>query len=172
MNPSSPMKLSKSEFPSESISLSQLCNFAHLTAHICCPRCTAYTDSTVEQNGLDCNCCSESSVRLLQLRRPKTETQWIGKGIESHWSFKYLIFVTNITNAICGEQICCVEKFQIYLHDKCREIWKNSHLSSEEISDFSTWQIWRNLKFIHICHVEIFPMSPHDRRGEFRNLHL
>ena len=148
MNPSSPMKLSKSEFPSESISLSQLCNFAHLTAHICCPRCTAYTDSTVEQNGLDCNCCSESSVRLLQLRRPKTETQWIGKGIESHWSFKYLIFVTNITNAICGEQICCVEKFQIYLHDRYGGIWNSS-----------TSVMWRYFRCLHMTDVENFEIS-------------
>ena len=36
----------------------------------------------------------------------------------------YLIFVTNFTCETCGEKICHVEKFQIYIHGKWGEIWK------------------------------------------------
>ena len=33
-----------------------------------------------------------------------------------------LIFVTNITNYICGEKNCHVEKFQLSMYDNCGEI--------------------------------------------------
>ena len=65
-----------------------------------------------------------------------------------------------------------VEKFQIYMHDRCGKIWNFStcgvisnfstlwrcgeiwHFSTcWVISNFSTWQMWRNLKFLHIWHV-------------------
>ena len=45
---------------------------------------------------------------------------------------------------------CHVEKFQICMHDICREIWNFS--TCWVISNFSTWQMWRNLKFLHILH--------------------
>ena len=44
-----------------------------------------------------------------------------------------------------------------------------SYLSCKDISDISTWQMWRNRKFVHICYEKIFKISPHDRCGEFRN---
>ena len=52
-------------------------------------------------------------------------------------------------------QICHVEKFQISMHDRCGEIQIFSTYGV--ISDFSSWQMWRNLKFLHIwlvCDVE------------------
>ena len=48
-------------------------------------------------------------------------------------------------------KICHVEKFQIYMHERCGEIWNFS--TCGVISNFSTWQMWRNLKFLHSWHV-------------------
>ena len=48
-------------------------------------------------------------------------------------------------------KICHVEKFQIYMHDRCGEIWLFS--TCWVIWKISTWQMWRNLKFLHIWHV-------------------
>ena len=65
-------------------------------------------------------------------------------------------------------KICHVEKFQIYMHDRCGEIWNFS--TFEVISNFSTWQMWRNLtflhmlsnfKFFHMTDVEKSEVSPH-----------
>ena len=59
------------------------------------------------------------------------------------------------TNLPCGETSdfytwhIKVEKFQIYPHARCEKIWILS--TCEEISNFSTWQMWRNLKFILFC---------------------
>ena len=44
------------------------------------------------------------------------------------------------------------------------------NLSCGEISDFYTWQMWRHLKFNHICHVEIFQISPHNKCEEIWNV--
>ena len=65
-------------------------------------------------------------------------------------------------------KICHVEKFQIYMHDRCGEIWNFSTFGV--ISNFSTWQMWRNLtflhmlsnfKFFHMTDVEKSEVSPH-----------
>ena len=65
-------------------------------------------------------------------------------------------------------KICHVEKFQIYMHDRCGEIWNFS--TCRVISNFCTWQMWRNLtflhmlsnfKFLHMADVEEFEVSPH-----------
>ena len=65
-------------------------------------------------------------------------------------------------------KICHVEKFQIYMHDRCGEIWNFSTFGV--ISNFSTWQMWRNLtflhmlsnfKFLHMTDVEKSEVSPH-----------
>ena len=48
-------------------------------------------------------------------------------------------------------KICHVEKFQIYMHERFGEIWNFS--TCGVISNFSTWQMWRNLKFLHSWHV-------------------
>ena len=65
-------------------------------------------------------------------------------------------------------KICHVEKFQIYMHDRCGEIWNFSTFGV--ISNFSTWQMRRNLtflhmlsnfKFFHMTDVEKSEVSPH-----------
>ena len=38
--------------------------------------------------------------------------------------------------------------------------------------NFSTWRMWRIMKFVHTCHVGIFKISPHDRCGEFLNFSI
>ena len=68
-----------------------------------------------------------------------------------------LIFVTNITNQISGEKICHMEKFQLSMHDDCGEI-RNISMCGV-ISDFSTQQMWQNMKFLHIWHVFDVKMS-------------
>ena len=46
-------------------------------------------------------------------------------------------------------------------------MWSNfrnsSHLSCGEILDVSTWQMWKNSRPLHFCHVWKSEMSPHDR---------
>ena len=49
---------------------------------------------------------------------------------------------------IGGEIFCHVEKFQISIHDRCGEIRNLS--TCRGISDFSTQQMWRNVKFCQI----------------------
>ena len=44
-----------------------------------------------------------------------------------------------------------VEKFQISVHDRCGEIWDFS--TCGVISNFSTWQMWRNLIFLHMTNL-------------------
>ena len=61
----------------------------------------------------------------------------------------------NHTHDISDFPICHVEKSEFSPHGRCREI-----------SDFSTWQIWRNLSFLHMTNVEIFQISPHLWCGE------
>ena len=48
-------------------------------------------------------------------------------------------------------KICHMEKFQIYMHERCGEIWNFS--TCAVISNYSKWQMWRNLKFLHSWHV-------------------
>ena len=71
---------------------------------------------------------------------------------------KYFPTVTCIPHICCKyhksdlwRKICHVEKFQIYMHERCGEIWNFS--TCGVISNFSTWQMWRNLKFLHSWHV-------------------
>ena len=65
-------------------------------------------------------------------------------------------------------KICHVEKLQIYMHDRYGEIW--NFFTCGVVSYFSTWQMWRNLtflhilsnfKFLHMIDVEISEVSPH-----------
>ena len=63
----------------------------------------------------------------------------------------YLIFVTNITNEMCGEIFFMWRNFQISMRHKCGEIWNFS--TCGVISNFAKWKMWRNLKFLHIWHV-------------------
>ena len=50
-----------------------------------------------------------------------------------------------------AEKICHVEKFQIFILDRCEEIWNFS--TCGEVSKFSTRPLLRNLKCLHIWHV-------------------
>ena len=51
-----------------------------------------------------------------------------------------LIFVTNITNYICGEKNCHVEKFQLSMYDNCGEIEISPHVEKfrEILGNFAT----------------------------------
>ena len=60
-------------------------------------------------------------------------------------------------------KICHVEKFQIYMHERCGKIWNFS--TCGVISNFSTWQMWRNLKFLHSWHV-------YDVENVFKCVHI
>ena len=56
------------------------------------------------------------------------------------------------------------------IHDICHRyhrsyLWRKN-LSCGEISDFSTSVMWRNLKLLHIHHVEKNQIYPHDRCGQ------
>ena len=48
-------------------------------------------------------------------------------------------------------KVCHVEKFQIYMHERCGEIWNFS--TCKVISNLYTWQMWRHLKFLHTWNV-------------------
>ena len=61
----------------------------------------------------------------------------------------YLIFVTNITNSM-------------------GYVEKNLSCGRGEISDFYTKHMWRNMKFFHLFHVQIFQISFNEKE-EFRN---
>ena len=75
--------------------------------------------------------------------------QWISQGTHPsilgiHPSIPHICHFDHLY--IGGEKNCHVEKFQIWIHNRCGEIRNFARLGG--ISKFYTWQMWRNLKFI------------------------
>ena len=65
---------------------------------------------------------------------------------------------------------CTASSLAQTIHDICHRyhrsyLWRKN-MSCGEISDFFTSAVWRNLKLLHIHHVEKLQISPHDRCGE------
>ena len=63
------------------------------------------------------------------------------------WRNIRLPYITDVEKSENSPHLSC----QISPHDRCGEIWNFS--PCWVISNFSTWQMWRNLKFLHIWHV-------------------
>ena len=73
------------------------------------------------------------------------------KKSEFRMALAYLIFVT-MSQMGYVDKICQVEKFQIFIHDRCGDIWNLStcHLEICQISQLL--HMWRNFKFLHTQH--------------------
>ena len=68
----------------------------------------------------------------------------------------YLMYVTNITNGICGDKFVVWSFRFVYMtnKDKSKRNFRFLHMTDVE-------------KCIHICHVKTFQISPHGKCVKF-----